>query len=279
MATISLLEAKLKRLNREIQQLEQRKSRAVKEESNSLKKINRANDAIRRTKNSTTIRNKEREILRENEKVQKAKEKQSSLSSKITKKSTELSKAMSDLNNARQREQNKLFEKQEKQLDEYKANQAQAVERIAQDVSNIQVNNQPKEYDVFISHSADDKDSFVDDLASALKEANISIWYDNDSIGWGKSIRQEIDKGLTHSKYGIVVISPTFIKKYWTNYELNGILSKEGSSGTQMILPIWHNITADEVKKYSHSLSNLLALNTAFNPIDEIVENVKKIVK
>ncbi len=45
-----------------------------------------------------------------------------------------------------------------------------------------------------------------------------------------------------------------------------------------MLLPIWHNITADEMKNYSYSLSNKLALNTALNTKDEIVENVKKVL-
>ncbi|WP_188453933.1 hypothetical protein [Virgibacillus oceani] len=46
-----------------------------------------------------------------------------------------------------------------------------------------------------------------------------------------------------------------------------------------MILPIWHNVTADQVKKYNFSLSGRLTLNTAINTIDDIVENVKKLVR
>lgn len=49
-----------------------------------------------------------------------------------------------------------------------------------------------KEYDVSISYSADDKDSYVSELAEELKAAGVTIWYDTDSIGWGQSIRKEI---------------------------------------------------------------------------------------
>jgi hypothetical protein len=46
-----------------------------------------------------------------------------------------------------------------------------------------------------------------------------------------------------------------------------------------MILPFWHNVTADQVKKYSYSLSGKLALNSAINTIDDIVEKVLGLIK
>lgn len=276
MPSTSILDSKIKRLQREISQLENKRSKTVDDEASAIKKINRANDSISRSKQASTIKSKEKEIQRENGKIQTAKKKQADLLTQISKKNTEYNKAMTDLNKERQKEQDKIFKEQEKKINDYKIQQNLAREELAVQ----KMDDGPlKEYDVFISHSTNDKDSFVNDLAEALKEANVSIWYDSDSIGWGKSIRQEIDNGLAYSNYGIVVISPSFIEKYWTNYELDGILSKEGATKSQVILPIWHNVTADQVQKYSFSLSNKLALNTAINTIDEIVENVKKLLK
>lgn len=186
---------------------------------------------------------------------------------------------MTELNKLRQKEQIKFFKEQEKNLNETKLNQQIAREEfIATATLNVK-NTTMKEYDVFISHATDDKSEYVDKLVEALKIADIKVWYDSESIGWGKSVRQEIDKGLAHSKYGIVIISPSFLKKHWTNYELDGILSKEGNTGSHVLLPIWHNITADEVNKYSSSLANRNAMNTSINTIDEIVEHVKRLVK
>ncbi len=42
----------------------------------------------------------------------------------------------------------------------------------------------------------------------------------------GDSLRRKIDKGLANSRFGIVVISRTSSKKGWTNYELDGIITK-----------------------------------------------------
>lgn len=56
------------------------------------------------------------------------------------------------------------------------------------------VDNNP-EYDVFISHVSEDKDKIVRPLATALKERNISVWYDEFEMKIGDSLRRKIDKG------------------------------------------------------------------------------------
>ncbi|WP_075982588.1 TIR domain-containing protein [Bacillus massilinigeriensis] len=277
MPSISLLESKIKRLHTDISRLEGKRAGAVKEESNSIKKINSANSALQRTKNSSTISSKLKEIERENIKIQKAKEEQAKLMSEIAKKNTELNKTLTELSKTQQKEAGKIYAQQEKMVKELHAQQKSDL-KIITSLQNNELE-ETKEYDVFISHSANDKDNYVSELAEELKASGVTIWYDTDNIGWGQSIRKEIDKGLANSKYGIVVISPSFIEKYWTNYELDGILNKESSTGNQMILPIWHNVTADQVKKYSYSLAGKLALNSAINTIDDIVENVKKLIK
>ena len=66
----------------------------------------------------------------------------------------------------------------------------------------------------------------------------------------GDSLRRKIDHGLANSRFGVVVISHSFIKKGWTNYELDGIMTKT-ISGQQVLLPIWHDITKQEVIDYS----------------------------
>lgn len=99
-----------------------------------------------------------------------------------------------------------------------------------------------KEYDVFISHASEDKDEVVRPLANALINEGLKVWYDEFELKIGDSLRRKIDKGLANSKFGIVVLSKDFIKKGWTNYELDGIITKS-VNGEQIVLPIWHNIT------------------------------------
>jgi len=135
-----------------------------------------------------------------------------------------------------------------------------------------------REYDVFISHASEDKDEIVRPLAAKLQSMGLKVWYDEFELKIGDSLRRKIDKGLANSRFGIVVLSTAFISKGWTNYELDGIVTK-AISGQQVILPIWHNITKQQVIDYSPSLADKLARNTAINTIEEIAGEICKVVK
>lgn len=134
------------------------------------------------------------------------------------------------------------------------------------------------EYDVFISHASEDKDTVVRPLANALVQHGLRVWYDEFELKIGDSLRRKIDKGLANSRFGIVVLSRDFIKKGWTNYELDGIISK-AVSGEQVMLPIWHEITKQEIIAYSPSLADKVARNTSSYTIDEIANEIAELIR
>jgi hypothetical protein len=117
-------------------------------------------------------------------------------------------------------------------------------------------------YDVFICHASEDKDSFVRPLAEKLREYHLEVWYDEFSLTIGDSLRESIDRGLLKSRYGIVVLSPNFFKKKWPQRELNGLVAREMSEENQVILPIWHNISAKRILKYSPPLADRKAVES-----------------
>ena len=84
---------------------------------------------------------------------------------------------------------------------------------------------QAKKWDVFISHAIEDQATFVRDLATMLTRLGLSIWYSETSPQVGDSLSASIDSGLAESSYGVVVISPYFIAKKWTTWELKGLVS------------------------------------------------------
>ncbi|MDD2582705.1 MAG: DUF1883 domain-containing protein [Desulfuromonadaceae bacterium] len=134
------------------------------------------------------------------------------------------------------------------------------------------------EYDVFISHASEDKDDVVRPLAVQLSEKGLKVWYDEFEMRIGDSLRRKIDSGLRNSRFGIVVLSKSFFKKGWTNYELDGIVSK-ANSGEQILLPIWHNITKQDVLNYSPSIADRLARNTTAYTIEEIASEIADLIK
>lgn len=135
-----------------------------------------------------------------------------------------------------------------------------------------------REFDVFISHASEDKQEVVRPLALALREQGLVVWYDEFELKIGDSLRRKIDKGLANSRFGVVVLSKDFIKKGWTNYELDGIITK-ANTGEQVVLPIWHNITKKEVIDFSPSLADKLARSTASNTVDEIAIEIAELIK
>jgi len=102
------------------------------------------------------------------------------------------------------------------------------------------------EFDVFISHASEDKESFVEPLANALRRAELKVWYDRFELKLGDSLREKIDQGLANSRYGVVVLSKAFFSKEWPKSELDALVTRQNSEGKKVILPIWHDVAAEE---------------------------------
>ncbi|MDT0651300.1 toll/interleukin-1 receptor domain-containing protein [Autumnicola edwardsiae] len=105
-------------------------------------------------------------------------------------------------------------------------------------------------YDVFICHASEDKEDFVRPLAKLLQQQHIEVWYDEFSLKIGDSLTQKIDEGLSNSSFGIVVLSPNFFKKPWAKRELNGLTLREMVEQKNLILPIWHRVTMEELRNF-----------------------------
>lgn len=139
---------------------------------------------------------------------------------------------------------------------------------------------QAKDYDVFVSHASEDKDSIVRPLAAALQVEGLVVWYDEFELRIGASLRRSIDAGLANSRFGVVVLSESFFKKGWSNYELDGLVTREmAAGGRQLILPLWHRVTKDEVIQYSPSLADKLALRTADYTVEEIAAEIAGVIR
>ncbi|MEM1043807.1 MAG: DUF1883 domain-containing protein [Bacteroidota bacterium] len=135
-----------------------------------------------------------------------------------------------------------------------------------------------REYDVFISHASEDKSSIVRALADALVAEDLSVWYDEFELRIGDSLRRKIDLGLAKSRVGLVVLSKSFMSKGWTNYELDGIVTRS-VTGEQILLPIWHEVTKSEVVAFSPSIADEVARSTATHTVEEIAEEIAGLLK
>lgn len=132
-------------------------------------------------------------------------------------------------------------------------------------------------WDVFISHASEDKKDFVEPLATKLKALGLRVWYDKFVLKLGDSLLATIDAGLAQSRFGVVVLSPAFFKKSWPRKELDGLVALEVSNGKKVILPIWHNLTHEDVAQHSPTLAGRLAASSK-DGLDEVVRQIKEVL-
>lgn len=116
-----------------------------------------------------------------------------------------------------------------------------------------------KKYDFFISHASEDKDKIARPLFEALESLGFKVWFDEQDIQLGSSIRTSIDNGLIASKFGIVIISEAFFKKNWTQLELDALFARE-VLGQRVILPVWYGLSYEDVVNKSPIMASKLAL-------------------
>lgn len=126
-----------------------------------------------------------------------------------------------------------------------------------------------KQWNAFISHASEDKDSFVRELYQTLANLGLSIWYDEFTLKVGDSLSKSIDNGLLNSDYGIMIISQSFLNKGWPDYEYRSLLSKE-IGNKPVILPVWYNVTKENVSQYSLYLADKFAINANDKNINQV---------
>ena len=132
--------------------------------------------------------------------------------------------------------------------------------------------------DLFVSHASEDKDDFVRPLSELLKQYGVDVWYDEFELRLGSSISRSIDKGISNSNFGLIVLSVSFFNKNWTEYELKSLNSYEVEKG-DVLLPIWKNVEVEAVRNFSPYLADKFALTTENSSIEEIALKIIEVVK
>lgn len=132
-------------------------------------------------------------------------------------------------------------------------------------------------YDVFICHASEDKDLVARPLAKSLRLAGVRVWYDEFSLRLGDSLSESIDAGLARSRFGVVIISKHFLEKPWPKRELRGLIARELDSGGRVLLPVWHQISKNDLIAASPPLADVLAVSTS-GGLDRVTEKILEVV-
>jgi hypothetical protein len=271
------------RLEKDIADLQKKIADETRKELDKQKQIDSINRSISSSTSLSTIQSKQRQIQGYQSDIIRIQTIKADLQKKVASKTSDLSSKKKELHREEIRErdkQKKEFEDFQRKLQTDISSQKQILNTLIQQnysANKFSLDQVDKKYDFFISHASEDKDNFVRPLAELLIISGLNVWYDEFQLTVGDSLRKKIDEGLTLSKYGIVVLSRDFFRKNWPEYELNGLVARE-MNGNKVILPIWHNVTRDEILSYSPTLADKVALNTAIHSLNEIVDALKKLV-
>jgi len=131
----------------------------------------------------------------------------------------------------------------------------------------------------FISHDSRDKDSLVRELALELSKLMCPVWYDEYSLRVGDSLRESIETGLKETQKCVVVLSPNYLANDgWSKAEFDSVFTREMLEKENVILPVWHEVSAQEVYEYSPSLANKVALNSSIG-VKELARKLSKVIK
>nr|XP_034896452.1 TMV resistance protein N-like isoform X3 [Populus alba] len=111
-------------------------------------------------------------------------------------------------------------------------------------------------YDVFLSFSGEDtRKTFTDHLYTALVQAGIHTFRDDDELPRGEEISDHLLKAIRESKISIVVFSKGYASSRWCLNELVEILKCRKKKTGQIALPIFYDIDPSDVRKQTGSFA------------------------
>ncbi|MGQ5376763.1 TIR domain-containing protein [Lacticaseibacillus paracasei] len=277
--SVSSITSSLNTLRRELNRIQDKQTDAANKYAKQDDIISRSNDRLSRTTSASRISSYNRDINRAQAEKAKLSKVQASLSKDFGKKQRQIADKEKDLRKATADEQQKQLRSMQKdyssQIVTMKREQSELLKSqfLSDDASGTR---DSKEYDVFISYAHEDQE-YAEKLTSAIQAMDLSVWIDEQSMGWGASQIQSMDDGIRNSKFSIVLLSPDYFDKYWTTHEYHSMLIK-AKNQHDLILPIYHNVTADQVKDYNLELADRHALNTSISTVEEIAHKLHELI-
>ena len=130
--------------------------------------------------------------------------------------------------------------------------------------------------DVFLCHAWDDRKGAAKELHDLLESRGVSVWFSEKDVLLGSSLLREIDKGLAKSRVGIVLVTPALLNRLAGE----GIADKELSAllARDLLVPILHNTTYEDLREVSPLLGSRSGLSTAEEPMTDVAAKLAELV-
>lgn len=130
--------------------------------------------------------------------------------------------------------------------------------------------------DVFLCHAWDDRKGAAKELHDLLESRGVSVWFSEKDVALGTSLLREIDKGLAKSRVGIVLVTPSLLRRV----QGEGIADKELSAllARDLLVPIVHDTTYEALREVSPLLGSRSGLSTAEEPMADVAAKLAELI-
>jgi TIR domain len=130
--------------------------------------------------------------------------------------------------------------------------------------------------DVFLCHAWDDRRGAATELHDLLVGVGVTVWFSEKDIVLGQPFLREIDRGLAKSRTGVVLVTPALLKRV----DSRGISDKELSEllARDLLIPIVHETTYDELRRVSPLLGSRNGLDTAEDSMTVVATKIAELV-
>ena len=117
-----------------------------------------------------------------------------------------------------------------------------------------------KPYHLFISYATEDE-AYAKELSSHLRYLGLNVWFAPLSLKVGEKLLDSINAGLLASEYGLLLLSPPYLAKQWTSYELD-VLHRQHIEDQKKLFPIWHGLDKSQIHQWNPGLSGIISLKS-----------------
>lgn len=102
------------------------------------------------------------------------------------------------------------------------------------------------------------------------------MWFSEKDVLLGSPLLREIDKGLVKSRVGIVLVTPSFLKRI----KGSGVADKELSAllARDLLIPILHETTFEDLREVSPLLGSRSGLSTDEDSLSDIADKLAELV-
>lgn len=136
---------------------------------------------------------------------------------------------------------------------------------------------QPYRYHAFVSHAVDDKIGIATELCARLESKGLKIWYSS-NLPYGESLSQEVYDGMNNSRFGIVIFSPSYLRKTWTMLEFAHLWNRDGKTKPPtVVLPVYYKITPEEVNQKIPIVGDRFSVNVD-RGIDVVADKIAEYI-